>query len=54
MIIQIPSTTKELMGEIQEAADKLPSEDRNAFVLDLIKFCADWQLSYLAFKSVQG
>lgn len=50
MIVTLPSTTKELFEQLEESLSKLPQKDRNTFVLDLMKFCIDWQFAYLAFK----
>lgn len=50
MLIKIPASTKQLFTELEKATNELPSDDRNAFVLDLMKFCTDWQFAYLAFK----
>jgi len=53
MLVAIPTSTTALFEELDESVKKLPKEDRNAFVLDLMKFAIDWQFSYLAFQQAQ-
>ena len=54
MILKLPSSTSDLFNELDAALQKLPQRDRNMFVLDLMKFCVDWQFGYLAMKDAQN
>lgn len=50
MIAEVPKNTSELFEKLKEKTEKLPQADRNAFTLDLMKFCIDWQFNYLAYQ----
>ena len=54
MIVKIPPTTALLFEEIEKAVSKLPQRERNAFVLDLMKFVVDWQFALLAMKDADN
>jgi hypothetical protein len=53
MILKMPATTSELFNDLAKAVETMPQGDRNIFVLDLMKFCVDWQFAYLAIKEGQ-
>ena len=50
MIYQFPSSTKDLVDQLEAAMNKMKQKDRNMFVQDLIKFCIDWQFQFLAIR----
>ena len=53
MIVKIPPTTALLFEELEQSISKLPQRERNAFVLDLMKFVVDWQFALLAMKDAE-
>lgn len=53
MLLTIPDNTQELFGKLEQAANNLPADHRNAFALDLLKWAVDWQFSYLQFIEQQ-
>ena len=53
MLMKLPNTTEDLLKDLDDGIKKLPQRDRNMFVLDLVKFCIDWQFAYLAMKDAE-
>ena len=51
MLLDMPNNTQDLFTELQKRVVKLPQDDRNAFVIDLMKFLTDWQFAYLTYIS---
>lgn len=51
MIYKLPPTTDQLLEDLKNALDDMGQEDKNAFIIDLIKFCLDWQFALMAFKT---
>lgn len=53
MIYTFPTTTDDLLAQLKASIAKMPQADRNSFVMDLTKFCIDWQFAYMAIREAE-